>query len=78
MIDEMTYEEYVRAHSLPPLVSVKKACEIASVGHTKFYELVKQGVFTLIPNGSRRNIPATQLYQHHCTLIAKAKASRVA
>lgn len=74
----MTYEEYVKAHNLPPLVPVKKACELASIGHTRFYELVRQGVFTLIPNGSRRNVTAMQLYRHHCALVAKANASHAA
>ena len=75
MIDEMSYEEFVKAHSLPPLVPVKKACEIANIGHTKFYELVQEGVFTLIPNGSRRNITAKQLHRHYLSLIAKAKSA---
>jgi hypothetical protein len=73
-VDEMSYEEYVRAHNLPPLVPVKKACEIANVGHTRFYELVEAGVFTLIANGSRRNVTAKQLHRHYLTLIAKASS----
>jgi hypothetical protein len=76
--DELSYEEYVQAHNLPPLVPVKKACEIANVGHTRFYELVEAGVFTLIPNGSRRNVTAKQLYQHYCALVAKASGGRAA
>lgn len=75
MIDEMTYEEYVKAHNLPPLVPVKKACEVSNVGHTRFYELVGQGVFTLIPNGSRRNVTARQLHQYYQSLVAKASSS---
>jgi hypothetical protein len=76
--EEMSYMEYVRAHNLPPLVPVKKACEIANVGHTRFYELVEQGVFTLIPNGSRRNVTAMQLHQHYLSLIAKASGDKAA
>jgi len=73
--DEMSYEEYVKAHNLPPLVPVKKACEIANVGHTRFYELVDAGVFKLIPNGSRRNVTAKQLHQHYLSLVAKASSA---
>jgi hypothetical protein len=72
---EISYEEYVKAHNLPPLVPVKKACEIANVGHTRFYELVSQGVFTLIPNGSRRNVTAKQLHKHYLTLVAEASSA---
>jgi hypothetical protein len=75
MTDEMSYEEYVKAHNLPPLVPVKKACETANVGHTRFYELVAQGVFTLIPNGSRRNVTAKQLYKHYLTIVAQASSA---
>jgi hypothetical protein len=75
MIDEMSYEEFVKAHNLAPLVPVKKACEIANIGHTKFYELVQEGVFVLIPNGSRRNITAKQLHRHYLALVAKATAA---
>ncbi len=74
-MDELTYEEYVRAHNLSPLVPVKKACEIANIGHTKFYELVQEGVFTLIPNGSRRNVTAKQLHRHYLSLVTKASAA---
>lgn len=77
-MDEMSYEEYVRAHNLPPLVAVKRACEIANVGHTRFYELVEQGIFTLVPNGSRRNVTARQLHQHYLSLVAKASGGRAA
>jgi hypothetical protein len=73
--DEMDYSEFVQAHNLPPLVPVKRACEIANVGHTKFYELVEAGVFTLIPNGSRRNVTAKQLHRHYLTLVAKASSA---
>jgi hypothetical protein len=73
--DEMDYSEFVQAHNLAPLVPVKRACEIANVGHTKFYELVEAGVFTLIPNGSRRNVTAKQLHRHYLTLVAKAASA---
>jgi hypothetical protein len=70
--DEMSYEEYVRAHQLAPLVPIKQACKVANIGHTRFYELVEAGVFTLIPNGSRRNVTAKQLHEHYQSLVAKA------
>lgn len=72
MTEDLSYEEFVRAHELTPLVPIKRACEIVSVGHTKFYEMVEQGIFTLIPNGSRRNVTAKQLHKHYLTLVAKA------
>jgi hypothetical protein len=72
MTDELTYEQFVQAHGLSPLVPIKRACQIANVGHTRFYELVERGAFTLIPNGSRRNVTAHQLYKHYRSLVSKA------
>jgi hypothetical protein len=69
---DLSYDDYVRAHNVPPLVPIKRACQIANIGHTRFYELVEQGVFKLIANGSRRNVTAAQLYSHYCTLVASA------
>jgi hypothetical protein len=74
-VDELTYEEYVKAHNLAPLIPIKKACEMANIGHTRFYELVNQGVFTLVPNGSRRNVTARQLHKYYLTLIANTPSA---
>jgi hypothetical protein len=71
----LTYEEFVRAHSLAPLVDVKTACFVANVGHSRFYELVKNGAFVLIPNGARRNVSAQNLHQYYLALIEKAQSA---
>lgn len=73
--EDLSYEEFVRAHNLAPLVPIKRACEIASVGHTKFYELVELRIFTLIPNGSRRNVTAKQLHRYYLALVAQASSA---
>jgi hypothetical protein len=74
----LSYEDFVRAHSLAPLVDVKTACRIANVGHSRFYELVKDGVFVLIPNGARRNVSALNLHQYYSSLIVAARLSQPA
>jgi hypothetical protein len=73
-MDDLSYADFCQAHDLPPLASIKKACEIANVRSSKFYEMVKEGVFVLVPNGRRRNVTALNLYQHHCALVAAARA----
>jgi hypothetical protein len=65
-----SYEEFVKAHGLQPLNSVKKACEVLNVGHTRFYEEVSAGKIKLIKNGSRSNVTAVDLYNRYCALIA--------
>jgi hypothetical protein len=60
--DEMDYSEFVQAHNLPPLVPVKRACEIANVGHTKFYELVEAGDPERQPTQRHRETAAPSLF----------------
>jgi hypothetical protein len=72
-VDQLSYEDFVRAHGLAPLVDIKTACKVANVGHSRFYDLVKDGVFILIPNGSRRNVTAQNLHAHYLALIAASQ-----
>jgi hypothetical protein len=65
----LSYEAFVRAHELAPLVDVKTACRIANLGHSRFYELAREGVFVLIRNGRRTNVSARNLYAHYLALI---------
>jgi hypothetical protein len=74
-VDHLSYDDFVRAHRLAPLVDIKTACRVANVGHSRFYDLVKDGVFVLVPNGSRRNVTAQNLHRHYLTLIAGAHSS---
>lgn len=77
MEDKLTYENFVKSHDLPPLVNLKRACEIAGVSSSRLYELRAAGVFRFIKNGARSNIPATQLYNYYTSLVTAA-ASKVA
>jgi hypothetical protein len=74
----LSYDDFVRAHNLAPLVDIKIACRVANVGHSRFYELVKDGVFVLIPNGARRNVSAQNLHQHYLALIEGAQSPKKA
>lgn len=66
----LTYEQFVRAHNLPPLVGIKRALEIANVKNSRFYELVNEGVFRIIKNGSRSNVSAMNLFEHYTSLVS--------
>lgn len=69
---DLSYEDFVKAHGLAPLNDIKTACRVANVGLTRFYELVSDGVFLLVPNGSRRNVTAKNLHHYYKSLIAAA------
>jgi hypothetical protein len=77
-VEELSYDDFVRAHDLAPLVDIKTACRVANVGHSRFYDLVKEGAFVLIPNGSRRNVTARNLHQYYLSLIAAALPNKAA
>jgi hypothetical protein len=73
-LSNLSYEDFVRAHSLTPLVDIKTACRVVNMGHSRFYKLVKDGAFVLVPNGRRRNVTAENLYHHYLTLVTAAHA----
>ncbi|MDP2359010.1 MAG: hypothetical protein Q8M31_23535 [Beijerinckiaceae bacterium] len=78
-MEEPCYEDFCKAHNLAPLNDIKTACRVANVRPTRFYDLVKEGVFVLIPNGSRRNVTAKNLHQYYLALVSAAQqAGRVA
>jgi hypothetical protein len=77
-VEELSYEDFVRAHGLSPLNDIKTACRAANVGHSRFYDLVKEGVFVLIPNGSRRNVTAQNLHRYYLALVRAASAVQAA
>lgn len=73
-MDEPSYQDFVRAHDLAPLVDIKTACRLAAVKQTRFYELVEQGKFVLVPNGRRRFVTAKNLHDYYLTLVAAARS----
>jgi hypothetical protein len=77
-LEHLSYDDFVRAHNLAPLVDIKMACRVSNIGHSRFYDLVKDGVFVLIPNGSRRNVTAQNLHRYYLTLVSAAQMTHVA
>lgn len=73
MTTEPSYEEFVQAHNLPPLVDIKTACRVAAVRQTRFYEEVDRGKFVLVPNGRRRFVTAKNLHEYYLALVSAAR-----
>jgi hypothetical protein len=71
-MEDLSYQDFVRAHDLPPLVDLKRACAIAGVSSSRLYELRAAGIFRFVKNGSRSNVTAMNLYQYYCSLISAA------
>ena len=66
----LTYEQFVKAHDIPPLVGIKRALEIANIKNSRFYELVNEGTFRIIKNGSRSNVTAKNLFEFYVSLVS--------
>jgi hypothetical protein len=66
----LSYEQFVKAHDLTPLVSIKRALETANIRNSRFYELVNEGTFRIIKNGSRSNVSAMNLYEYYVSLVS--------
>ncbi|MET4043955.1 hypothetical protein [Bradyrhizobium sp. RT6a] len=63
MTGDMTLHDMIKIYSLPPNVSVNRFCEVAGIGHTRFYELAKEGAIRLRKNGRLTTVPVEDLFQ---------------
>jgi hypothetical protein len=60
---DLTLPDIVKLYSLPPNVDVGRFCEVAGIGSTRFYELVKEGVIRIRKNGRFTTAPVEDLYR---------------
>ncbi|MDH2341498.1 hypothetical protein [Bradyrhizobium sp. SSUT77] len=63
MPGDMTFVDFVKLYELPPNVPAKRFREVAVIGHTKFYELAKEGAIRLRKNGRLTTVPVEDLFQ---------------
>lgn len=63
MTGDMTLLDMIKIYNLPPNLSVSRFCEVAGIGHTRFYELAKNGTIRLRKNGRFTTAPVEDLYQ---------------
>ncbi|UPT88628.1 hypothetical protein HAP41_0000005980 [Bradyrhizobium barranii subsp. apii] len=59
---DLTFADFVKLYSLPPNVTVRHFKELAGIGHTRFYELAKQGQIRLLKNGRSTSVPVEDLF----------------
>lgn len=61
---DMTLPDFVKLYSPPPNVPVDLFCELAGIGSTKFYELVREGAIRVRKNGRFTTAPVEDLYHY--------------
>ncbi|MCK1758765.1 hypothetical protein IVA78_27235 [Bradyrhizobium sp. 137] len=59
----MTIADVIKIYNLPLNVSPKQFCQVAGIGMTRFYDLVKDGTIRLRKNGRSSAVPVEDLYQ---------------
>jgi hypothetical protein len=59
----MSFEEYVRIFKLPPIVPIKRSCEVQVCGHSKLYGLRKDGKIRIVPTAGGSGVPAEDHYR---------------
>jgi hypothetical protein len=59
---DLTFADFVKLYNLPPNVTVRHFKELAGIGHTRFYELAKQGKIRLLKNGRSTSVPVEDLF----------------
>jgi hypothetical protein len=60
----MTLEEFVRIFALPPIVPVKRCCEILACGHSKYYVLGAERKIRIVSApGGRSGSPVEDLHK---------------
>lgn len=72
----MTLDDFIRIYNLPPTVPLKRAGQLANLGHSSIYEKHKRGEIQILKNGSRSGLPVETVYKLACQLpvLGKAKA----
>jgi hypothetical protein len=63
MPGDMTFADFIKIYDLPPNVSVKRFCEVADIGVTKFYAIAKVGTIRLRKNGHFTSVPVEDLFK---------------
>ncbi|MCK1610551.1 MULTISPECIES: hypothetical protein [unclassified Bradyrhizobium] len=60
---DMTLPDVVKLYNLSLNMPVDRFCEVAGIGTTRFYELVKDGVIRVRKNGRHTTAPVEDLFQ---------------
>jgi hypothetical protein len=61
----MTLHEFIRNFELPPIVPIKRACEVEQCSVAKIYKERKEGRLRIVPRTAGTGIPVTDLYARY-------------
>ncbi|MBA2400485.1 MAG: hypothetical protein H0V72_17625 [Bradyrhizobium sp.] len=68
--EPMSLQEFIQNFKLPPIVSIKKSCEVQGCGHSKLYELRKSGKLRIVPRAGGTGVPVEDHYRLYLEALA--------
>jgi hypothetical protein len=66
----MSLQEFIQNFALPPIVPIKRSCEVEGCGHSKLYELRKEGALRIVPRAGGTGVPVTDLYRRYLEAVS--------
>jgi hypothetical protein len=67
----MSLEEFINIFRLPPIVPIKRSCEVQACGHSKLYELRKAGKLRIVSRAGGSGVPAEDHYHLYLQAIRR-------
>lgn len=58
----MSRQEFIQTYQLPPIVPIKRSCELLTCGHSKLYVMRKSGKLRIVPRAGGSGVPADDHY----------------
>jgi hypothetical protein len=59
----LSLEEFIKYFDLPPIVPIKRACQVHACGHSHLYDLRSKGKLRIVPRTSGTGVPVVDLYR---------------
>jgi hypothetical protein len=67
----MSLQEFIQNFRLPPIVPIKRSCEVQTCGHSKLYELRKAGKLRIVPRAGGTGVPVEDHYKLYLEAVRR-------
>jgi hypothetical protein len=67
----MSKQEFIQNFRLPPIVPIKRSCEMLTCGHSKLYELRKNGKLRIVPRAGGTGVPVEDHYRLYLEAVGR-------
>ena len=67
----MSMPEFIQYFRLPPIVRIKRSCEVLGCGHSKLYGMRKDGKLRIVPTPGGSGVPVEDHYRLYREAIGR-------